>query len=141
MGEELVCLQLLKVQSLNALRTVKHTRKCNPKVYVSFKMTETSPSLGWVSVGSGGLPSFTGDSSHRSSMVREHSISFPAVNTEQHRPLAVRRRPEIFFPVEELGKTDLSLTRQSRSINPKVSTIWAEPWPQARHGAVLPRGW
>lgn len=44
----------------------------------------------------------------------------------------------IDFPVGKApGKTGPTLTRQSVTDNPTVSTVWAEPWQQMRHGQLF----
>lgn len=101
-------------------------------VCVSIKMTETHYL--------GGLPwapavHWRQKSSIYGCYTGQHLIF--SCHTEQH-GLWLPDSSEV-FPVEELVKTDPTLTRQNKAINPKMSSLSRAPG-QARHGAVLPGG-
>lgn len=85
-------------------------------------MAETYPLPRWPPQGPDGLVGGRGCSCH----------------TEQQHPLAAKPRSERFSFREGILGNDPTLTRQSRTINPKVSTASAEPWQQARYEAALP---
>lgn len=76
-----------------------------------------------------GLDGFVGARGCRSSAVPGTALHLQ-LPTGQH-------RSERDFPVEEeLGKTDLTLTRQHRAVNPTVSTVWAGPGAGTSWGSI-----
>lgn len=68
---------------------------------------------------------------HRSSTTTQDNVKSSAATQDSAGLLWPNPEGLRDFPVlKETEKTDLTLTRQDRAINPKMLTVWAESWQQ-----------